>query len=212
VSTAAPARLRPLDRDLAVLVVAGAGCLLLEAAAAHGQVALWPAGVPPNLPIGAIVSHLAIPVLVLTILGHRPLAWVDPRPCMRRVRPLIVAVVVAAAVGVAIAAVEPVRAYYRGPASPLTASLARSFVAVLCVEFFFRGFLVLPLVASLGWSAILIGILPYALLHAGKPLLEAYGSIAFGLGLSWLAVRTRSILYGVAVHWVLAAVTTLAAR
>ena len=44
-----------------------------------------------------------------------------------------------------------------------------------------------------GRYALPIGIMPFALIHADKPLIELYGSIVFGLGLVYPAIRSRSI-------------------
>jgi uncharacterized protein len=68
-------------------------------------------------------------------------------------------------------------------------------------EFLFRGWLtnaVLPRFGRAG--AVLIPTAPFAIMHLGKPELEALGSIAAGIALGILALRTRSIWYGVLVH------------
>ena len=67
-------------------------------------------------------------------------------------------------------------------------------------EFFFRGFLLFTLESFLGPAAIAVQMIPFALLHVGKPLPEALGSIVAGVFLGALAWRTRSIWYGVALH------------
>ena len=68
------------------------------------------------------------------------------------------------------------------------------------VEFFFRGFCLFRLERFTGMYAIAIMIVPYALIHIHKPLPEAFGSIAGGLILGYLAIRTRSIWPGLFVH------------
>lgn len=60
-------------------------------------------------------------------------------------------------------------------------------------EFFFRGFLVFGLEPKLGDFAAVVQAVPFALLHIGKPELEAYSSIVGGLLLGVLALRTRSM-------------------
>jgi membrane protease YdiL (CAAX protease family) len=67
-------------------------------------------------------------------------------------------------------------------------------------EFFFRGFLLFALEPFFGPAAIVVQMIPFALLHFGKPVLEALGSIIAGLFLGALAWRTRSIWYGVTLH------------
>ncbi len=72
---------------------------------------------------------------------------------------------------------------------------------MLQTEFFFRGFLLLGIRRVTGdFYAILLQNIPYVLLHRGKPGLEALGSIPVGLALGYLAARTGSVWYGVALH------------
>jgi uncharacterized protein len=102
-----------------------------------------------------------------------------------------------------------VRRHYAGGELVDGRFLLKTLLTLACLEYFFRGFMLLPLAERFGWHASLIALLPYALVHAGKPLIELYGSIVFGLGLSFLALRSGSILYGLALHWVLAVVVPL---
>lgn len=67
-------------------------------------------------------------------------------------------------------------------------------------EFFFRGFLLFSLEKSLGVWAIFVQMLPFVVMHFGKPDLEAMSSVFGGIALGWLALRTRSIWYGVFIH------------
>jgi uncharacterized protein len=67
-------------------------------------------------------------------------------------------------------------------------------------EFLFRGWMLNGLLRRFGRGAILVQTIPFALMHLGKPELEAFGSIVAGVALGILALRTRSIWYGVLVH------------
>ncbi|MFN0253000.1 MAG: lysostaphin resistance A-like protein [Kofleriaceae bacterium] len=68
------------------------------------------------------------------------------------------------------------------------------------LEFFFRGFLLEGLRRSLGANAIFVMIVPYCMIHYGKPMPETIGAIGAGLILGTLAMRTRSIWGGVMIH------------
>ncbi|MEY4223991.1 MAG: hypothetical protein RIS33_925 [Actinomycetota bacterium] len=79
---------------------------------------------------------------------------------------------------------------------------ALQFVAV---ETFFRGFLVLGLAEVLGSTAVLVATVPYLMIHFVKPPLEAAASIVGGIVMGALALRSRSIWWGVALHVAIAA-------
>jgi membrane protease YdiL (CAAX protease family) len=68
------------------------------------------------------------------------------------------------------------------------------------LEFFFRGFLLQGLRKSLGGNAVFVMIVPYCMIHYGKPMSETLGAIIAGLVLGSLAMRTRSIWGGVMIH------------
>jgi uncharacterized protein len=70
----------------------------------------------------------------------------------------------------------------------------------LALEFFFRGFIVLGLEDRLGSAIVAAAVVPYCMIHYGKPLPEVCGAIVAGIVLGTLALKTRSILAGAAIH------------
>nr|MDQ3365554.1 CPBP family intramembrane metalloprotease [Myxococcota bacterium] len=70
----------------------------------------------------------------------------------------------------------------------------------ISLEFFFRGFLLQGLRRAFGANAIFVMIVPYCMIHYGKPLPETIGAIGAGLILGTIAMRTRSIWGGVLIH------------
>ncbi|MEE2827741.1 MAG: CPBP family glutamic-type intramembrane protease, partial [Myxococcota bacterium] len=77
------------------------------------------------------------------------------------------------------------------------ASYGLQFVAL---EFFFRGALLFGVVRVLGPWAIPAMVVPYTMIHFGKPAAEAVGAILAGGALGLLALRTRSIYAGMIIH------------
>jgi membrane protease YdiL (CAAX protease family) len=69
----------------------------------------------------------------------------------------------------------------------------------LSLEVFFRGFLLHGL-RELGSRAIFVMVVPYCMIHYEKPLPETLGAIFAGTILGTLAMRTKSIWGGVAIH------------
>lgn len=69
-----------------------------------------------------------------------------------------------------------------------------------CLEYYFRGFLVFSIGRSIGSAAIFAMVVPYCMIHYGKPVLETLGAIVAGTVLGTLALRTRSIWSGFLIH------------
>lgn len=74
-------------------------------------------------------------------------------------------------------------------------------VQFLGVEFFFRGFLTFALFRRFGYNALLIMAIPYVMVHFNKPLPETFGALGAALILGALALRARSCIPGVFLHW-----------
>lgn len=79
------------------------------------------------------------------------------------------------------------------------------------LEFFFRGFMLFSLQRCLGVVAVPVMVVPYLMIHFPKPWPEALGAVGFGFCLGVLALRSRSIWGGVAVHATVAASMDVAA-
>jgi membrane protease YdiL (CAAX protease family) len=80
---------------------------------------------------------------------------------------------------------------------------------MFCWEFFFRGYLLFGLrqIVRNDLAAVVLQTIPFVLLHwspepgASKPLLEILGAVPAGLILGYLALKTRSCVYGFIAHW-----------
>ncbi|MCB9506285.1 MAG: CPBP family intramembrane metalloprotease [Myxococcales bacterium] len=71
----------------------------------------------------------------------------------------------------------------------------------LGVEAFFRGFLIFGLAPRLGVYSLLVSAVPYVMIHFNKPLPETLGALVAGVVLGAIALRSRSFVLGVALHW-----------
>jgi membrane protease YdiL (CAAX protease family) len=85
------------------------------------------------------------------------------------------------------------------PLRVLAWELIRGFRFV-CLEFFYRGFLLFSLEARFGHHAIAVAALPYGIIHHGKPFAEALGAVLAGGVLGFMALRSRSIAGGALLH------------
>lgn len=79
------------------------------------------------------------------------------------------------------------------------------------VEFLFRGFMVESGRKAYGSQSIFVMIIPYVMIHYGKPVAETAGAIIAGIVLGTLAMRTRSIWPGLFVHLLVAITMDFAA-
>ena len=78
-------------------------------------------------------------------------------------------------------------------------------VQFAAIESFFRGVLVLGLSRLFGSAAIFVAVIPYMMIHFVKPPAEAAASVIGGVVLGFLALRTGSIVWGIALHIAVAA-------
>jgi membrane protease YdiL (CAAX protease family) len=83
-------------------------------------------------------------------------------------------------------------------------------VYFLAWEFFFRSFMLFTLARLWGGpQAILVQMVPFTLMHIGKPTPEFFSAIIAGLALGWLAWRGRSFWPCFLLHWTCAAAMDL---
>jgi uncharacterized protein len=68
------------------------------------------------------------------------------------------------------------------------------------LEFFFRGFLLHGLKHRMGFYAVFAMIIPYCMIHFGKPFPETLAAIIAGFVLGVLSLRTKTIWLGFLIH------------
>lgn len=77
-------------------------------------------------------------------------------------------------------------------------------IQFLGVEAFFRGWLLFAVARYIGHHAIFVMMLPYVMIHFGKPPLEAFAAIFAGVALGWLALESKTFIHGFLLHWAVA--------
>jgi membrane protease YdiL (CAAX protease family) len=75
------------------------------------------------------------------------------------------------------------------------------FLQFLGLEFFFRGFMIHALKIRFGFYAIFIMMIPYCMIHFGKPWPETIGAIFAGIILGSMSLKSNSIWFGVLLHY-----------
>ena len=71
----------------------------------------------------------------------------------------------------------------------------------IAIEFFFRGFLLLGMLPVFGEAALAVSVLPYVMIHFGKPYPEIIGALLAGWIFARLALKTGSIVPGIMIHF-----------
>lgn len=74
-------------------------------------------------------------------------------------------------------------------------------IYIFAWEFLWRGYMLFGLETKFGWYAIFIQTIPFVILHNGKPAIETFSSILGGILLGIIALKTRTFLYGVIMHF-----------
>ena len=72
---------------------------------------------------------------------------------------------------------------------------------MLAWEFFWRGYMLFGLKDKFGYYAVFMQMIPFVILHRGKPELEVFASIFAGVVLGIQALRANSFIYCFIVHW-----------
>lgn len=75
-------------------------------------------------------------------------------------------------------------------------------VYMLGWEFFWRGFMLFGLKPKFGYYSVFIQMIPFFILHKGKPELELFASIFAGIILGLQALRSGSFIYCWILHWI----------
>ncbi len=78
------------------------------------------------------------------------------------------------------------------------------FLQFVAVEFFFRGFMVHGTKHRFGYYAVFVMVIPYCMVHFGKPFAETMAAIVAGVVLGMLSLKSRSVIPGIAVHYLVA--------
>lgn len=85
------------------------------------------------------------------------------------------------------------------------------FSQFFALEFFFRGFMLHGIKKRFGFYSLWVMMIPYCMIHFGKPFPETIGAIFAGIILGALSLKSRSIWLGVAIHYSVAITMDIAA-
>ena len=111
----------------------------------------------------------------------------------------------------AIAALPAIRDWYAPSMSSLPDVLLTNVLDLVSTEFLLRGFVLFALVRAIGPFGVVVAVVPFVMIHIGKPDLEALSTLGGGLVFGWLNWRTGSIWASAAYHVALQTTVIVAA-
>lgn len=157
--------------------------------------------------LGCSFFYLLVPGFIQVFLLKRPLAslGINPKGFFRHLWIYAVLFLPVAACVWIVSYQEPFQRtypFYHDPSSLRNLLYWELFYGLqfFSLEFFFRGFMLTELKHRWGWRSVLFMMTPYCMIHFSKPSLEALGAVIAGSVLGILALRTRNIWGGVAIH------------
>lgn len=155
-------------------------------------------------PVDYAVFLLAFPLLtIVALLRENPFDF-GLRPGAAGIWRTHVPLACAAAVAVSLAGsrIPSVKAFYSSEELDIFRYLLDRLVIIFSLEFTFRGFILFGLKKRFSEGAILIQMIPFTILHSGKPEIEAAGCIISGLYLGYVSYRARSVWPAFVIHYV----------
>ena len=144
--------------------------------------------------VDSLVYFAALPILAIVLFLRRNPLDFGLRLGDVRIWGLHVGAVILVGVPVLFAAsrTADVAVYYvLGDVHPVIYVL-RTAAILFAWEFIFRGFLLFGLRERLGEASILVQMVPFALLHLGKPEIETISTIVTGIYFGYVVYRSRS--------------------
>jgi len=144
--------------------------------------------------VSAPIYFLALPLLtIVLVLRKNPLDF-GLRPGNAKIWSLyVVATIIVAAPVLYFASRSSVLAhYYAVPQFDVVKYSIQTVIYLLAWEFIFRGFLLFGLKSRFKEASILVQMIPFVLLHLGKPEIETLSTLITGLYFGWVAYRGNS--------------------
>lgn len=151
---------------------------------------------------GALLYFFLLPVLsIIVVLRRNPLDFGLGIGKFRAWWPLTLAtIIIAVPVLFAVSGIDSLREYYTRPELNLLTYTVDILIYLFSWEFIFRGFLLFGLREKLGVMSVVIQMVPFVILHFGKPELEVISTIFTGLWFGYICYRGNSFWPAFIIH------------
>jgi uncharacterized protein len=154
-----------------------------------------------NQALERVVLFGLVPLAVLLVLREDPQRYGLGRGDARRAVALGgLATVITVPAIVLIAAVPGIREWYAPSMTTLPDVLLTNVLDLVPTEFLLRGFVLFALLRAIGPFGVVVALVPFVMIHIGKPDLEALSTLGGGLVFGWLNWRTGSIWASATYH------------
>lgn len=165
-----------------------------------------------NQGIERLVLFGLLPLVILLGLREDPRRYGLGRGDVRRAVLFggLATVVTVPAIAV-LAAVPAIRDWYGPSMTTVPGVLLTSVLDLVPTEFLLRGFLMFALLRAIGPFGVVVAVVPFVMVHIGKPDLEALSTLGGGLVFGWLNWRTGAIWASAAYHVAIQATVIVAA-
>jgi membrane protease YdiL (CAAX protease family) len=154
-----------------------------------------------NQGIERLVLFGLLPLGILLALREDPRRYGLGRGDVRRGLVLFgLATVVTVPVIALVAGVPAIRDWYGPSMTTVPGVLLTNVLDLVSTEFLLRGFLMFALLRAIGPFGVVVAVVPFVMIHIGKPDVEALSTLAGGLVFGWLNWRTGAIWASAAYH------------
>jgi len=155
--------------------------------------------------ISALIYFLILPLaVILFILRRNPLDFGLRLGNVKIWSFYVVATIIVALPVLYFASrIDSLAHYYTVQQFNITRYSLQTLVYLFAWEFIFRGFLLFGLKGKLKEASILIQMVPFVLLHVGKPEIETLSTIIMGIYFGWVAYRGNSFWPAFIIHAVI---------
>ena len=99
-----------------------------------------------------------------------------------------------------IAGLPAIRDWYGPSMTTVPGVLLTNVLDLVSTEFLLRGFLMFALLRAIGPFGVVVAVVPFVMIHIGKPDVEALSTLVGGLVFGWLNWRTGAIWVSAGYH------------
>jgi len=174
------------------IVVIGSATLFLTVAAYHPLGPPW---------ISSLVYFAVLPVIVILVLRKNPLDFgLRPGNVKVWVSYVLLTIIIALPILFFASRSTSLARYYTVPSFNAGTYSVQTIIYLFAWEFIFRGFLLFGLKGKFKELSILVQMVPFVLLHLGKPELETLSTLITGIYFGWVSYRGNSFWPAFIIH------------